>query len=133
MVILSKYCKESTYKLTFKMTQVARPTIFKVVETETSWDFKFSELSIPRLFETIQMNGCRDRDSSRPQKLVVVETETCRDWSKVVETETFSRVSLISGWSQSESFRHNRILTSNPKTSFTKVSPFDLLENAIEI
>ena len=78
------------------MTQVARPTIFKVVETETSRDLNFSELSIPRLFETIQMNGCRDRDSSRPQKLVVVETETCRDWSKVVETETFSRVSLIS-------------------------------------
>ena len=28
---------------------------------------------------------------------MVVETETRRDWSKVVETETFSRVSLIPG------------------------------------
>ena len=40
-------------------------------------------MSRPRLFETI--------------KIKVVETETGRDWSKVVETKTFSRVSLFSG------------------------------------
>ena len=34
---------------------------------------------------------------SRPENLGVVETETDRDWTKVVETETLTRVSLFSG------------------------------------
>ena len=54
-----------------------------------------SVVSRPRLIETGKFCGCRDRDSSRLGISVVVETETSRDWTKVVETETSSRVSLI--------------------------------------
>ena len=53
-------------------------------------------MSRPRLIETRKFCGCRDRDSSRLRNSLVVETETSRDWTKVVETETSSRVSLIS-------------------------------------
>ena len=55
--------------------------------------------------------SCQDRDSLRPEILEfsrprlletgnfgVVETGTGQDWAKVVETETFSRVSLYSTW-----------------------------------
>ena len=78
------------------MTEVARLRHIRVVETETFWDCEISGLSRPRLFETMKCQGCRDWDSSRLRNLKVVETETSRDWSKVVETETFPRVSLIS-------------------------------------
>ena len=50
-----------------------------------------------KLFETGNLERYRDRDSSRPGNLKVVETETGRDQGKVVETETLSRVSLITG------------------------------------
>ena len=51
----------------------------------------------PRLFETENFERYWDRYSSRPRNLkgVESETETGRDWAKVVETETLSRVSLI--------------------------------------
>ena len=58
----------------------------------------------------LELICCRYRDSLRPgilelsrprlpetRNFGVVETETWRDWAKVVETETFSRVSLYSG------------------------------------
>ena len=45
--------------------------------------------------ETLIFQSCRDQDSSRLKNLEVVETETHRDWPKVVETETFSRVFLF--------------------------------------
>ena len=60
----------------------------------------------PRLIETIKFCGCRDRDSSRLGISVVVETETSRDWTKVVETETSSRVSLISATSDRVKTKH---------------------------
>ena len=50
----------------------------KDVETKTFGDQKFGEVLRPRLFETKKFGGCRDRD-----------------WAKVVKTETFPRVSLI--------------------------------------
>jgi hypothetical protein len=50
-------------------------------------------MSRPRLFETMNFERCRDRDSLRPRNLEFVETVTSR--VKVVETETLSRVSLI--------------------------------------
>ena len=50
-------------------------------------------MSRPRLIETGKFRGCRDQDSSRLENLVVVETETDRDLTKVVETETLTRVS----------------------------------------
>ena len=54
-------------------------------------------MSRPRLIETGKFHRCRDRDLSRLRNITVVETETDRDWAKDVETETLSRVSLISG------------------------------------
>ena len=54
-------------------------------------------MSRPRLIETWKFGGCRDRDSSRLGNLLDVETETSRDWAKDVDTETPSRLSLISG------------------------------------
>ena len=54
-------------------------------------------MSRPRLIETQKFWGCRDRDSPRLRNFGDVETETTRDWPKDVETETLSRVSLISG------------------------------------
>ena len=62
------------------------------LETETLRDSNFLKLSRPRLIETKEFFSCRDRDSSRPENLVVVETETHRDWTKVVETETLTRL-----------------------------------------
>ena len=53
-------------------------------------------MSRPRLIETGKFHRCRDRDLSRLRNITVVETETDRDWAKDVETETLSRVSLIS-------------------------------------
>ena len=47
-------------------------------------------MSRPRLIETKKFGGCRDRDSSRLKNLEDVETETHRDSSKGVETETES-------------------------------------------
>ena len=64
-----------------------------------------SVVSRPRLIETGKFCGCRDRDSSRLGISVVVETETSRDWTKVVETETSSRVSLISDMKQTKIVR----------------------------
>ena len=49
----------------------------------------------PRIFKTGNLERCQNRDSSRPGNLKVVKTETGRDCQKVVETETLSRVSLI--------------------------------------
>ena len=46
--------------------------------------------------ETKKFLGFRDRDSSRLGNLMDVETETSRDWAKDVDTETPSRLSLIS-------------------------------------
>ena len=66
------------------------------VETETYRDWKISWMSRPRLIETEKFLGFRDRDSSRLGNLMDVETETSRDWAKDVDTETPSRLSLIS-------------------------------------
>ena len=55
----------------------------EIVETEAFSRLKFSVSSRPRL--------------SRDCNLGFFETETFRDSAKVVETETFSRLSLISG------------------------------------
>ena len=52
-------------------------------------DSDFPKLSRPRLIETLIFQSCRDRDSPRLKNLEVVETETNREWAKVVETETF--------------------------------------------
>ena len=70
---------------------------FLDVETETHWDWKISWMSRLRLIETEKFLGCRDRYSSRLRNLMDVETETSRDWAKDVDTETPSRLSLISG------------------------------------
>ena len=59
-------------------------------------DKEMSGMSRPRLIETEKFLGCRDRDSLRPGNLMDVETETSRDWAKDVDTETPSRLSLIS-------------------------------------
>ena len=67
------------------------------VKTETHQDQEIWWMLRPRLIETGKFGGCRDRDSLRPGKSMGVETETNRDWAKDVETETLSRVSLISG------------------------------------
>ena len=67
------------------------------IETETHQDWEISWMSRPRLIETEKFLGCRDRDSSRLGNLMDVETETSRDWAKDVDTETPSRLSLISG------------------------------------
>ena len=53
-------------------------------------------MSRPRLIETEKFQRCRDRDSSRPGNLLDVDTETSRDWAKDVDTETPSRLLLIS-------------------------------------
>ena len=66
------------------------------VETETHRDWKISWMSRLRLIETEKFLGCRDRYSSRLGYLMDVETETSRDWAKDVDTETPSRLSLIS-------------------------------------
>ena len=52
----------------------------------------FLKLSRLRHIETKEFSSCRDRDSARPENLLVVETETHRDWTKVVETETLTRL-----------------------------------------
>ena len=49
-----------------------------------------------RLIETEKFLGWQD--SSKLENLMDVETETSRDWTKDVDTETPSRLSLISGW-----------------------------------
>ena len=69
-----------------------RDSNFQSLETETFRDSDFLRLSRPRLIETEKFLSCRDRDSSRLANLVVVETETHRDWTKVVETETLTRL-----------------------------------------
>ena len=61
-----------------------------VIETET--ETLTSKVSRPRLIETKDFPSCRDRDLSRLDNLVVVETETHRDWMKIVETETLTRL-----------------------------------------
>ena len=53
-------------------------------------------MSRPRLIETWKFAKCRDRDQSRLGNLLDVETETSRDWAKDVDTETPSRLMLIS-------------------------------------
>ena len=58
------------------------------IETETYRDFRILRMSRPRLNETQEFGGCRDRDSSRLKNLEDVETETDRDSPKGVETET---------------------------------------------
>ena len=50
----------------------SRLWFFKVVETETHRDSDFLKLSRPRLIETQEYGGCRDRDPSRLGK-------SCRD------------------------------------------------------
>ena len=54
-------------------------------------------LSRLRLIKTGKFCGFGDQDSARLGITVVVETKTSRDYTKVVETETTSRVSLITG------------------------------------
>ena len=61
-----------------------------VIETET--ETQTSKVSRPRLIETKEFPSCRDRDLSRLDNLVVVETETHRDWMKIVETETLTKL-----------------------------------------
>ena len=65
------------------------------IETKTETENVKVSMSRPRLIETLIFQSCQDRDSARLQTLEVVETETHRDWAKVVETETFLRVSLF--------------------------------------
>ena len=55
-----------------------------IIETET----QISKVSRPRLMETKEF----PRDLLRLDNLVVVETETHRDWMKIVETETLTRL-----------------------------------------
>ena len=54
------------------MTVNMRDSKTKDVETETFRDWKFGEISRPRLFETRKFKGCRDRDRPRLRK-------SCRD------------------------------------------------------
>ena len=70
---------------------------FLDVETETHRDWKISWMTRLALIETEKFLGCRDRYSLRLGNLMDVETETSRDWAKDVNTETPSRLSLISG------------------------------------
>ena len=49
-----------------------------------------------RLIETEKFLGCEDRYSLRLGNLMDVETETSQDRAKDVDTETPSRLSLIS-------------------------------------
>ena len=49
------------------------------IETETYRDFRILRMSRPRLNETQEFGGSRDRDSSRLKTLEDVETETHRD------------------------------------------------------
>ena len=83
----------------------------EVVETETFRDSTFPKLSRPRPVETWRFSSCWDRDSLRLENLGVVETETDRDWTKVVETETLTRVSLFSELTQLNSTRVNSTLS----------------------
>ena len=69
---------------------------FLDVETETHRDWKISWMSRLRLIETEKFLGCRDWYSTRLGNLMDVETETSRDWAKDVDTETPSRLMLIS-------------------------------------
>ena len=57
-------------------------------------------MSRPRLIKTEKFLVCRDRDQSRLGNIRDVETETSRDWAKDVDTETTSRLSLISDLGQ---------------------------------
>ena len=95
---------------------------FLDVETETHRDWKISGMSRPRLIETEKFQRCRDRDSSRPGNLMDVETETSRDWAKDVDTETPSRLLLISELSlKIVEFRqnvHNPLLQLFPRSDF---------------
>ena len=60
-------------------------------------DFDILWISRMRLIDTGKFIGCQDRDSLRLRNLLYVETETSQDWAKDVDTETPSRLSLISG------------------------------------
>ena len=89
---------------------------FLDVETETHWDWEITWMSRPRLIETGKFLGCRDWNSSRLGNLKEVETEASRDWAKDVDTETPSRLSLISELSLAiVEFRQN---VHNPSCSF---------------
>jgi len=74
---------------------------FLDVETETQRDWEICWMLRPRLIKTWKFGGCPDRDSSRLGNLLDVETETSRDWAKDVDTETPSRLSLISVYKSS--------------------------------
>ena len=54
-----------------------------------------AQLPTERLTETLNFQSFQDRDSLRPKNLEVSETDTYQNWAKVVETDTFSRVSLF--------------------------------------
>ena len=62
-------------------------------------------MSRPRLIETKKFGGCQGRDSSRLKNFEDVETETNRDSSKGVKTETETEsfaihwVKICKGWS----------------------------------
>ena len=77
-------------------------------------------MSRPRLIETEIFLGCQDRDSSRVRNILAVETKThrdweiylldvetktSRDWAKDVNTETPSRLLLITAVRCSSSFK----------------------------
>ena len=66
----------------------------EIVETETFSRLKFSVSSRPRLFETANFQISRTETFPRLQFRVFRD----RDSARVVETETFSRLSLISGY-----------------------------------
>ena len=107
----------------FLPNESTRLWYFVDIETETHRDWKIYWVSRPRLIETEQFLGCQDRDSSRLRNfldvktethqnlkiswmlrlrnLMDVETETSRDRAKDVDTETPSRLSLISELSPS--------------------------------
>ena len=75
---------------------LSRLKIFIDVETETHGDWEILQMSRLRFIETRKFHRCRDRDLSIIRNIMVVETETSRDWAKDVDTETPSRLMLIS-------------------------------------
>ena len=60
----------------------------------------FEHLSRLTLIETREFHRCWDRDLWRLINIMVIKTKTDRNWTKDVETETSSRVSLISRYTQ---------------------------------
>ena len=69
----------------------------KVLQISTGWPLDKMKRNQTNIYcSNFDFQGCRYRDQSRLDNLVVVETETDRDWTKVVETETLTRLSRFS-------------------------------------